>query len=60
MLIWGIAIGATILLMLVITLLDWSLGGGKARNARIKKLHMQMERWQKEGYDVSILEDLFK
>ena len=59
MLIWAIAIGATILLMLVITLLDWSLGG-KTRNARISKLKRQMEKWRTEGYDVSDLEDLFK
>ena len=59
MLIWGIAIGATILLMLVITLLDWSLGG-KTRNARISKFKRQMNKWRAEGYDVSDLEDLFK
>ena len=59
MLIWAIAIGATILLMLVITLLDWSLGG-KTRNARISKLKRQMNKWRAECYDVSDLEDLFK
>jgi hypothetical protein len=47
-------------MILVFIAIDRKSGKKRIINASIRQLKSQMNKWRKEGYDVSDLEDLFK
>ena len=59
-LIGGIGGGIALVMILVFIAIDKKSGKKRIINASIRQLKSQMNKWRKEGYDVSDLEDLFK
>lgn len=59
-LIGGIGGGIALVMIIGFIGIDKKLGKKRIINTQIKKLKVQMNKWRKEGYDVSSLEDLFK